>query len=170
MQDIKKQNIWLLIIGLLAIASGLWVLFSPITALVTSALILGIVFIVMGVGYLMVFRNTDDYMMLVLGILDILLGLIFLINLGVTAITMPIIFALWCVFVGISQLVAAFQVREMPDSPWGVLLLSGILGILFGALIFFYPVVGTFTITVFMGGYLILYGVFELLRAIRVVR
>ncbi len=168
MQDITKQNIWLLIIGLLAIASGLWILFSPITALVTSALILGAVFIIMGAGYLMVFRDTRDYMMLLLGILDLLLGLIFLTNLGITAMSMPIVFALWCFFVGVSQLVASFQVREMPDSPWGVLLLSGILGILFGGLIFFYPVVGTFTITVFMGGYLILYGVFELLRSMRI--
>ncbi len=167
MQEIKRQNIWLLIVGLLAIACGLWILFNPVTALVTSALLLGVVFIIMGAGYLMVFRETNDYMILALGILDIILGLIFLTNLGLTAMTMPIIFALWCFFVGISQLVASFQLREVSNSPWGILLTSGLFGLLFGALIFFYPIIGTFTITVFMGGYLILYGIFEFLRALK---
>lgn len=162
-----SKNIWLLIISLLLIGSGFYVIFNPITALLASALFMGIVFILMGIGYLLIFSQSKSYMVLTLGILDMLIGLIFLTNLGITALTMPIIFALWCLFIGITQLAAGFQMKEMADPSWSWILTAGIAGILFSFLIFFYPVIGTVTLTLLMGGYLIIYGAFELTRFIR---
>ncbi len=161
------KNIWLLIVSLILIMCGIYVLFSPATALVASALIAGAAFIAMGAGYLMAFRYTRSYMHVTLGVLDIVVGLILLVNLGVTAASMPIIFAFWCLFVGITQVVAALELREVgePIEKW--LLASGIIGIIFSLLIFFNPVFGVLTISFLMGAYLILYGAFELNRYLR---
>lgn len=161
------KSIWLLIISLLTIALGVYVLFNPVTALLAMAVYIGIAFILMGIGYFMIYQDTNSYMMLTLAILDIIVGIIFLANLGVSAVTMPIIFALWTLFVGITQLVGAFQLKERGSSAWGWILALGIIGILFSLLIFIYPMIGVVTLTVLMGGFLIIYGALELVRYLR---
>lgn len=161
------KNIWFLIIGLILIGCGVYTLFSPITVLLASAIILGTIFIIMGIGYLMLYRETQSYMHVTLGVLDILIGFILLVNLGITAASIPIIFAFWCLFVGVIQLVAALELSEVGKSIEKRLLLSGIVGIVFSLLIFFNPVFGAFTISFLIGWYLILYGIFEVGRFLR---
>jgi uncharacterized membrane protein HdeD (DUF308 family) len=161
------KNIWLLIIGVILMACGVYVLFSPMTALLASAIIAGGAFIAMGIGYLMAFRYTRSYMHVTLGILDVLIGLILLANLGITAASMPIIFAFWCLFVGVIQLVASFELRDVGEPIEKLLLLSGVIGIIFSLLIFFNPVFGMLSLSFLMGAYLILYGVFEVGRYLK---
>ncbi len=163
----NSKSIWLLIVSLLLIGSGIYVLFNPMTALVASALVAGAIFILMGFGYLFDFRQCRSYMCLAIGILDVIVGIILLSNLGITAISIPMIFGLWCLFIGITQFVAALELKEeeIPFGNW--LLAAGLIGIIFGLLIFFYPSFGALTITFLMGAYLILYGVFELNRYIK---
>lgn len=163
----NSKSIWLLIISLILIGCGIYVLFNPMTALVASALAAGIIFILMGFGYLFDFRQCHSYMCLAIGILDIIVGVILLANLGITAVSMPIIFGLWCLFVGITQFVAALELKEEGSSFGNWLLAAGLVGIIFGLLIFFYPGFGAMTITFLMGSYLILYGAFELNRYIK---
>ena len=160
-------NLWLLIISILLIGCGIYVLLNPITALIASALFIGITFILMGVGYLIVFRRTKSYMQLSIGLLDIVIGLIFLANLGITAVSMPLIFGLWCLFIGVTQIAAGLELKQVLDRSWSWIVTSGIVGLIFALLIFFYPFIGTVTITLLMGGYLIVYGAFELNRYLR---
>ena len=93
--------------------------------------------------------------------LALYIGIIFVGNLGVSASSMPIIFALWCLAVGVIQLVVAYQFRKAQVS-WGWTLTSGILGILFAFLILSYPAVGVITITALMGTYILLFGILEI--------
>ncbi len=162
----KQRNIWLLIIGILLVISGIYVLFNPVAALVASALTIGLILIVVGTGYLITFRQTNSYITLIMGILDILIGVLFLTNLGITAVTMPIIFGLWVLFNGIAQIVMAIELKNKitPAKKW--LFAAGIFGIIFSMLIFAYPVVGTLTLTLLLGIYLIGYGGFEINRYI----
>ena len=119
------------------------------------------------VNYAVFLRRIDDQldfffgMDMFVGVLDILVGIIFVGNLGVSASSMPIIFALWCLAVGVIQLVVAYQFRKAQVS-WGWTLTSGILGILFAFLILSYPAVGVITITALMGTYILLFGILEI--------
>ncbi len=164
-----SRNLWFLIVGILLIVCGIYVLLNPITALIASAIILGILFVFMGVSYLFAFRTVKSYMLLALGILDVLIGILFLSNIGITALTMPIMFALWFLFVGVMQLIAGLEIRGTDKTAWGWLAGTGILGIIFALLIFFYPLLGTLTITFLIGAYLIIYGAGEIHRYIRAV-
>ncbi len=159
-----RKNIWLLIIGVLLVLCGLYVIFNPITALIASAMLIGLVFIVIGTGYLMVFRESNSYMMLALGILDLIIGILFLTNLSITAASMPIIFGLWILFNGITEIVMGIEMNRKKYANWKILFWGGIGGILFSILIFAYPVIGTFTITMLIGAYLIVYGALEIIR------
>lgn len=163
----SSHHLWLLVISILLIGCGIYILLNPITALIASALFIGITFIMMGIGYLIVFGRTKSYMHLSLGILDIVIGLIFLTNLGITTISMPLIFGLWCLFIGVTQITAGLELKKVNDRSWSWITTSGVIGLVFALLIFFYPLIGTITITLLMGGYLIIYGAFELNRYLR---
>ena len=166
-QTQPRHSLWLLLISLLLIGSGLYLLFHPATALVTSALIVGMAFILVGAGYFMEFHSNPSYLYPALGVLDMIIGVVLLANLGVTATTMPIIFGFWCLFTGISQFVGGFLMRGRL-TPFGRLIsLTGLIGVIFGILLFLYPLFGVFTITFLLGAYLIIYGCFELGRYVR---
>lgn len=160
----SRRSIWLLIIGVLLILCGIYVILNPITALLASAMFIGLVFIVLGAGYLMVFRERNSYWMLALGILDLIIGVLFLGNLGITAASMPVIFGLWILFNGITEIVMGLEMKRNSDPNWQILFWGGIGGIIFSLLIFAYPVVGTFMITALIGIYLIVYGMLEIIR------
>ena len=158
------KSFWLLLISLILILSGIYVLFNPITALVASAMVVGVVFILLGVGYLMAFREKKSSVFLALGVLDLIIGVLFLSNIGISAANMPVILGLWILFNGIAEIVMGWEMRADQDSMWKIFFFGGILGVIFSLLIFAMPVIGVVTITVVIGLYLIIYGALEFMR------
>lgn len=155
---VRRTGLWHLLAGIIMLILGVYVWFHPAVTLLALALYLGIVFIAVGLGYFMASFSYDSGWYMMVGVLDILVGVVFVGNIGVTALSLPIIFALWSMAIGAIQLVTAFQFKRN-DIPWSWSLCSGILGILFGFLILLYPSIGTITITALMGTYIILFGV-----------
>lgn len=166
LQKICTHNIWLLIISTLLILSGVYVLFNPISALVASVLVIGVLFIILGSSYILVFKEGESYAILALGILDIFVGLLFLTNIGISVATLPVILAFWILFNSTVQLAMGLEIKNITGAPWKQLVGAGIFGIGFSILIFVYPAVGNITITLLLGLYLIGYGIFELNRFI----
>jgi len=162
-RDYKSRpvSIWHLIAGVIMAALGIYVWFNPVATMLALALYLGIAFIILGVGYVSASFQYDSGWDLFVGVLDILVGVIFVGNLGVTAASLPVIFALWCLAVGVIQLVVSYRFKKA-ELNWGWTLTSGILGILFAFLILTYPALGVITITALMGAYILLYGVLEI--------
>ena len=107
------------------------------------------------------FLNNFKYIFV--GLIDIIVGIILVSNLGVSAATLPIIFALWCIAVGSAQLVSSYHLSKN-KMPWGWSLSLGLLGIVFGFLILQYPALGTITISTLLGLYIIMYGIVEIIE------
>ncbi len=160
---LRTSNAWHLVAGILMALLGVYVWMNPAATLVAMALYLGIVFIVVGAGYFMASFSLESGWYMLVGLLDIFVGVIFVGNLGVTAASIPVIFALWCLAVGIIQVVTAYQMSKLGAS-WKWTSVAGILGILFAFLILAYPSIGAFTLTALMGLYVILYGVVEIIE------
>ena len=160
----RNVSFWHLIGGVLMALLGIYVWFNPAVTMMALALYLGIVFIAVGVGYFIASFSFDSGWYMVVGLLDVLVGVIFVANLGLTAASLPIIFALWCLAVGVIQLVTGIQYRRLdngyPSAGWTRT--AGLLGIVFGFLILTYPAIGTVTLTALMGTYIILYGIVEI--------
>ena len=156
-------SIWRLVAGIIMALLGIYVWLNPVVSLLALALYLGIAFIVVGAGYAAISFRYESGWYLLVGLLDIFVGIIFVANLGVTAASLPIIFALWCLAVGIIQIVAAYRSYK-GGYGWSWSLVAGILGVVFAFLILVYPVLGTITITALMGAYILLYGVVEILE------
>lgn len=156
-----NHGIWHLLAGIIMVVAGIYVWFHPAETLLALAMYLGIIFIVVGAGYFAASFTYNSGWYLLVGVLDILVGIIFVGNLGVTAVSLPIIFALWCLAIGAVQLVFAYEFHKIGiTSSWAAI--AGLLGIAFAFLIISYPGVGAITITVLMGLYLFLYGAVEI--------
>lgn len=160
----RNVSFWHLIGGVLMALLGIYVWFNPAVTMMALALYLGIVFIAVGVGYFIASFSFDSGWYMVVGLLDVLVCVIFVANLGLTAASLPIIFALWCLAVGVIQLATGIQYRRLgngyPSAGWTMT--AGLLGIVFGFLILTYPAIGTVTLTALMGTYIILYGIVEI--------
>lgn len=163
-QNVSKLNnasLWRLGIGVIMILLGLYVWFNPVASLVALALYIGIAFIVVGAGYIVSSFSYEFGWELLVGLLDVLVGIVLVSNLGITAAGLPVILALWCLAVGVIQLVTSWR-HGRRGYAWGWSLTIGILGILFAFLILSYPAIGVLTITTIIGLYLVLYGVFSI--------
>ncbi|HBO60013.1 MAG TPA: hypothetical protein DD624_08925 [Alphaproteobacteria bacterium] len=150
--------------GILMIIAGVWTWFHPDSILLAMAIYLGIVFLAGGIGYLYSFIRSRSGAWLALGLLDILIGLVLVTNLGVTALSLPIFLAVWALGVGVIQTAFAFEMKDAGFYSWKWTLVNGILGIVFGLLIIAHPVIGALTISLMLGSYLVLFGVFSLLE------
>jgi len=167
MQEETHKNIWLLMASLLLMAMGIYVIFSPATALMASALVLGIMLIMVGFGYLFGYRLSHAYYHPIIGVLDILVGVVMLVNLGITAISIPFIFGFWCLFTGGAFIVEGMRLKKALSPMSGLTMVVGFLGVLFGALTFLYPILGMLSVSFLLGSYMIIYGAFELGRYAR---
>ena len=154
-------GIWHLLAGILMLIVGAYVWLNPVVSLVALSLYLGAALIIIGAGYIGSSLSIDSGWFMFVGLIDIIIGIILVTNIGVTAVTLPIIFALWCLAVGAIQLVSSYHLNKA-ELPWGWSLILGILGIVFGFLILRYPGIGAITISTLLGLYIVLYGVLEI--------
>lgn len=154
-------GVWHLLAGILMVVLGIYVGMNPIVSLVALSLYIGAALIVIGAGYVASSLSIESGWFMFVGLIDIIIGIILVTNIGVTIITLPAIFAIWCIAVGVAQLVSAYHLGRAKTS-WIWSFLLGILGIIFGFLILHYPAIGAITISTLMGLYIILYGILEI--------
>ncbi|MBR6409246.1 MAG: DUF308 domain-containing protein [Alphaproteobacteria bacterium] len=152
---------WHAVAGALMVLIGLFLWFNPAVSLIALALYLGAALIIVGAGYVSSSLEADNGWWTFVGVLDILIGLVLVFNMGITAATLPIIFAIWCLAVGAAQIVSAYKFGRA-DLPWGWSMALGVLGVVFGFVIVEYPLIGTIAISTLMGLYMVVYGVFEI--------
>ena len=156
-------GIWHMLAGILMVILGTYVWFNPFVSLLALSLYIGIALMIIGAGYVGSSISIESGWFMFVGLIDIIVGIILVSNLGVSAATLPIIFALWCIAVGSAQLVSSYHLSKN-KMPWGWSLSLGLLGIVFGFLILQYPELGTITISTLLGLYIIMYGIVEIIE------
>ena len=158
-----RGNKWNLIAGVAMLVLGAFVWFNPFETMLALAFYIGIGFIFAGGFYVMSSVEIKSGWYLLVGALDLIVGVILTANLGVTAATLPIILALWCLTVGVIQVIGALEMKRY-GFPWGWSVLMGILGIVFGLIILVYPTVGAVTISTVLGIYAMMFGILQLIE------
>lgn len=152
-----KTSLWLFSSGLVIIGLGIYVWLNPEEAFLALSVYIGAILLISGIGYFTAFIGRSSGWYLALSLVNILLSIIFIFGLGVTTETLPVMFALWSIFVGVIQIASSYH-HQRKGLAWFLTLISGIFGIFFGFLVISYPFVGTIAITIVMGLYMILYG------------
>lgn len=132
-----STKIWLCVAGLFLIALGVVCIAKPDITLVSAAWLLGCLTLIAGISKLIFTFRTQAFLpnsgtRALSAILDIFFGCFFLFNVLGTAVSLPVVFALWVMIEGIFIAVQSFDYKRVGFQMWWILLLLGIGGAVLG--------------------------------------
>lgn len=159
----KSTTILWFVASILMIAAGIVCFALPVgTSIRVFSYIVGALVLCMGIVELVMFFTSAGVvgggMFLADGIITTLLGIFFLANVNVVEAILPIVFAMWFIYEGISELVLAIQAGKFKVSNWWVLLIFAIIEIIFGFVALFDPISSAISLTVLVGIFLFVRG------------
>jgi uncharacterized membrane protein HdeD (DUF308 family) len=127
------------------------------------ALIDGLTGLIMGIG------EKKWYVYLLLGVISVLAGLFALVRPGATALALLWLIGIWAVVKGITEIVAAIQIRKEVEGEWAIAL-SGVVSVLFGAFVLARPGEGALAVVWLIAIYALVHGILELMTGFRLRR
>ena len=172
-QTLANQAKWALILrGILAIVFGILVWVWPGLSLLVLIILFGIFaiasgIVALGAAFKAYRRHHGWWLLAVSGVLCIAAGIVAFIWPNETAIVLLYIVAIWAVVTGVAEIAAAFTPGRTSTDEW-LLVLSGVLSIIFGILLFIFPRPGLLALVWLVGIYAILYGITLIVSAFSV--
>lgn len=164
------RNWWLLLIrGILAVLFGLVAFAWPALTLVTLVLLYGAYAFVDGLTALWVGVSSRAWGVLFFGLLGVGVGIYTFFYPGVTAIVLLYLIAAWALVRGAFEIVTAIQLRKEISYEWA-LVVSGLISIIFGIVLFANPGEGALAMVVVIGAFALMFGVVMIVLAFRVRR
>ncbi len=91
------------------------------------------------------------------GVTGIATGLIAFFFPGITAVALVLLVASWSVVTGVAEIIAAIRLRKLIRHEW-LLILSGLLSVAFGVLLFLLPAAGAVALAIWIGAYMLVFG------------
>ena len=168
-----SRNWWVLALrGVLGILFGIVAFVWPGATLAALILVFGayvfvdgIFAVVAGIGMR---RQMDRWWLIVLeGAAGIILGVLTFRSPDTTALVLLTFIAAWSIVTGIFEIATAVRLRKLIANEW-LLILSGVVSIIFGALLIALPGAGAVSIVWLLGAYALLFGILTLMLAFRV--
>lgn len=162
----KASKVLMLLSGVLLMAAGVFVIANPNETVMSLAWLMGVFILACGISTF-IFWLTAGIRFIVLGqtilfsaIGEILIGCLFLGNNIIVAQALPVIFSVWIIVKGIDIAIHSFDFRVVGFKLWWLLFILGLASAVLGVLSIAKPIVGSITISVFLGCGLILDGLY----------
>ena len=162
------RNWWLLALrGVAGILFGIVALVWPESTLAALVLVFGAYVFVDGIFALIagigMRRQMDRWWLLILeGVAGIILGLLTFRSPDTTALILLLFIATWSIITGVFEIAMAARLRKMIPNEW-LLIVSGVVSIIFGALLIAQPDASAISIVWLLGAYALLFGILTLL-------
>jgi uncharacterized membrane protein HdeD (DUF308 family) len=170
---VKSLSNSLILRGILAIVVGILALAWPkITVLALVILFAVYAFIAGGLQAMLAFSSDRAGPVighLLLGLACLAAGVVALAWPGPTAFVLVLVVAIWAVVAGVFEFFAAFQHGETAGTR-ALFILSGLVSIAFGVVLFAHPRIGAFALALLFGLFTLIYGVWALVSGIELRR
>jgi len=101
------------------------------------------------------------------GIAAVLFGILTFLLPGMALLTLVFLFGFYAISDGVFSIIAAFRRTGADQEPWWALLISGVLGIVAGAIAFFLPPVAAMALLYLIAAWAVVTGVMSIAAAIR---
>lgn len=161
------RNWWLILVrGLAALAFGILCFVWPAISLLVLVLLYGAYAIVDGISAIVWGSRSRWWSMVAVGVVSVLAGLIAFFWPGLTALALVYLIAAWALVRGAGEIAAAIHLRRHIQNEW-MLVIGGILSIVFGLLLAFYPGAGALSVVWLIGAFAIVFGIFAVALALR---
>jgi len=162
---------WIALRGVAAVLFGIIAFIWPGITLTALVIIWGAYALADGVLALVAAFKVRDrgkpmWTLVVVGILGIGAGIVTFLWPGMTALLLLMFIAAWALFMGIFQIAAAIRLRKEIEHEW-LLGLSGVLSVIFGAVMMARPVEGLFAVVWVIAAYSIVFGILLIVLAFR---
>jgi len=167
-----SRNWWLYAVrGVVAIIFGVVAFAQPVQALQALVLVFGAYALVDGIFAIFAGIAASRYFdrwwaVLLEGVVGVVIGLLTFFWPNITALVLLYFIAAWALITGIFEIVAAIQLRRVITGEWA-LILSGLLSMVFGVLLFVFPAAGAVSMVWMIGVYAILFGITLIILAFR---
>jgi uncharacterized membrane protein HdeD (DUF308 family) len=168
----KSSTFWwlLTIAGGLLISLGIFSLLSPLHAYIFMVHYSGLALLFNGLILLIVSLKSTSALeekewLLAEGGLDIFFAVCLLFNPFLTFIAFTLLIGPWMIGKGILKTIAVLKIRQIRGGIF--ILLAGLLSVIFGLLIIFYPLEKANGITIFIGLFTLIMGVLYVFDSIR---
>lgn len=167
-----QRSWWVLALyGVISILFGIGAVVWPLTTALALAWAFGVMALAEGVTSVVALfdKNTpiSKGWLAIYALASIAFGLVAVIFPGTVAGVVLLFLAAWLVVGGIYRIMFAVRVRKQIEGEWWIAL-SGILSIILGVLFFAYPAAGLVSVTVWIGAFVLIYGVFQVMAALRI--
>ena len=155
---------WFLVKGILLIAAGIAIYARPVAGYAGLSILFTIVIITSGVAQI-IFATSNKAILkgwgwtLTSGILDLAIGIYLAMYPLVTMATLPFFVGFWLIFKSFYRMGATIDLNDLGLSGWVWLFLGGVLVLLAGFYIIYYPVDGALGIVAVSGTAFILAGI-----------
>lgn len=110
--------------------------------------------------------NEDWWMILLLGLVGLGAGVITLVNPQLTTLVLVLVMGANALLTGILEIVTAVRLRKLIHGEW-LLMMSGLVSILFGVLVFLFPTAGVLALVWLISFYAFVTGILLLSLAVR---
>lgn len=166
------KNWWILLLkGLLLVIFGILSFMNPGITLATLVLWFAIFMMIDGLfsifGVVINWKTEEDkWLLLAEGALGLVLGFLVYRSPDTFLSFIAFVISFWAIFSGISRIAMAIQLRkEIEGEGW--LILSGVLSVIFGILVFAQPAIGIATLMWIMATFAILVGVLLIVLSLK---
>ena len=167
----KSTSTSLILLGILAVIVGIIAIAWPgVTILALVILFAVYAFIAAGMQAARAFgsRNAGPvFGHLLLALIDLAAGVVALVWPGPTAYVLVIIVAAWALVGGVAEIVAGFAAGETAGTR-AMFILTGLISVAFGILLFARPGVGAVTLALLFGLYSMIYGFSQITAGVQV--
>lgn len=162
---------WLILLrGIAAIVFGVLAFIWPGITLVTLILFWGAFMLIDGVlalaNAIMGGGMGSRWWLALVGVAGVAAGVMTFLWPGVTALVLLWFMASWAIVLGIFQIIGAIQLRKEIDNEW-TLILSGVVSVLFGVILFVAPGAGALGLIWVIATYAIIFGVLMIMAALK---
>jgi uncharacterized membrane protein HdeD (DUF308 family) len=169
--QLARQWGWIALRGLVAVTFGVMAFVRPEPTLIALTLVWGAYVFVDGVLVLIAaFRiwdqRTTHWPLIFVGLLGITAGIVAFIWPNITAVSLLLLIAVWAIAIGALQIASAIHIRKSIDNEW-LLGLSGVISMIFGAVIIAYPQAGALAVAWMIGAFAIPFGLLLLMFGFR---
>ena len=169
----KSSSTSLILLGVLAIIVGIIALAWPNVTVYALVILFAVyAFIDAGLEAMRAFSSRTAgpvFGHLLLWLISLAAGVIALVWPGPTALVLVLIIGIWAVIGGFVEIFAAFQSGETAGTRT-LFILSGLVSIAFGVVLFARPGVGAVTLALLFGLFSIIYGVSEIVMGVELRR
>src|SRR6516164_7132566 len=167
----KSTSTSLILTGILAVIVGIIAIAWPSVTILALVILFAVyAFMAAGLQAARAFSSRDAgpvFGHLLLALIDLAAGVVALVWPGPTAYVLVIIVAAWALVGGVVEIVAGFGHGETAGTR-ALFILSGLVSVAFGVLLFARPNVGAITLAVLFGLYSLIYGFSQIAAGVQV--